>query len=34
MFVQINHIAIISHQYPLLEKHYQVLFGLKTSEKR
>ena len=34
MFAQINHIAIISHQYPLLEKYYQVLFGLKTSEKR
>lgn len=33
MFAQINHIAIISHQYPLLEKYYQVLFGLKSALK-
>lgn len=34
MFAQINHMAIISHQYPLLEKYYQVLFGLKTAQHR
>ncbi len=33
MFAQMNHIAIISHQYPLLEKYYQVLFGLRSAQK-
>ena len=29
MFAQINHMAMISPQYPLLQKYYQSLFHLK-----
>lgn len=31
MFAQINHMALISAQYPLLQKYYQSLFRLKIS---
>src|SRR5215472_13835117 len=31
MFAQINHCAIISHQYNMLSKFYEVVFGLKYS---
>ena len=31
MFARINHMAIISNQYPFLQKYYQSVFGLKTS---
>lgn len=34
MFAQINHMALISHQPPVLEKYYQALFGFKTSQRR
>ena len=34
MFAQINHAAIISHQYPLLQKFYEAVFGLKGSSFR
>ncbi len=33
MFAQINHMAMISHQYPTLGKFYEAVFGLKTSAK-
>jgi len=33
MFAQINHMAMISHQYPMLAKFYEAVFGLKTSAK-
>ena len=33
MFAQINHIAIISRQYPVLGKFYEAVFGLKPSSK-
>lgn len=33
MFAQINHMATISHQYPMLGKFYEAVFGLKTSGK-
>jgi hypothetical protein len=29
MFAQINHVAIISHQYNTLGKFYEAVFGLK-----
>ena len=32
MFARINHIAIISHQYPMLGKFYQSLYGMKPGE--
>jgi predicted enzyme related to lactoylglutathione lyase len=31
MFANINHMAIISNQYPFLQKFYQSVFGFKTS---
>src|SRR5689334_25317774 len=31
MFAQINHVAIISHQYNTLGKFYEAVFGLKYS---
>ena len=31
MFAQINHCAIISHQYNMLSKFYEAVFGLKYS---
>ena len=31
MFAQINHMALISHQYPMLQKYYESVFGFKTS---
>src|SRR3954467_7685011 len=31
MFAQINHVAIISHQYNTLGKFYEAVFGLKLS---
>ncbi|MGB0575094.1 MAG: hypothetical protein ACPGPC_02905 [Alphaproteobacteria bacterium] len=31
MFAHINHMAIISNQYPFLQKYYQSVFGLETS---
>ena len=31
MFAQINHMALISAQYPMLQKYYQSLFRLRTS---
>jgi len=31
MFAQINHMAMISHQYPMLQKYYESVFGFKTS---
>jgi catechol 2,3-dioxygenase-like lactoylglutathione lyase family enzyme len=34
MFAQINHTAIISHQYPMLGKFYEAVFGLKYSSFR
>ena len=34
MFAQINHAAIISHQYPLLAKFYEAVFALKGSSFR
>src|SRR5688500_8275359 len=34
MFAQINHTAIISHQYPLLAKFYEAVFGMKGSSFR
>src|SRR6267142_1599091 len=34
MFAQINHTAIISHQYPMLGKFYEAMFGLKYSSFR
>ena len=34
MFAQINHTAIISHQYPLLAKFYEAVFGMKHSSFR
>jgi len=33
MFAQINHTAIISHQYPMLGKFYEAVFWLKPSQK-
>ena len=33
MFAQINHMAIISQQYPALAKFYEAVFGLKPSAK-
>ena len=33
MFAQINHVAIISHQYNTLGKFYEAVFGLKTAGK-
>jgi catechol 2,3-dioxygenase-like lactoylglutathione lyase family enzyme len=33
MFAQINHVAMISANYPLLEKFYLAVFGLKLSDK-
>src|SRR5438093_107386 len=33
MFAQINHVAIISHQYNTLGKFYEAVFGLKPSAK-
>lgn len=33
MFAQINHMALISYQPPVLEKYYQALFGFKTSQR-
>src|SRR5438034_8021837 len=33
MFAQINHVAIISHQYNTLGKFYEAVFGLKSSAK-
>ena len=33
MFAKINHMAIISNQYPFLQKYYQAVFGLTTSGK-
>jgi predicted enzyme related to lactoylglutathione lyase len=33
MFSQINHMAMISHQYPLLERFYRSIFKLHTSER-
>src|SRR5882762_4917981 len=33
MFAQINHVAIISHQYNTLGKFYEAVFGLKSSGK-
>lgn len=33
MFSQINHMAMISHQYPLLERFYRSVFKLHTSER-
>jgi catechol 2,3-dioxygenase-like lactoylglutathione lyase family enzyme len=33
MFAQINHVAIISHQYNTLGKFYEAVFGLKLSTK-
>src|SRR5258706_3018399 len=33
MFAQINHVAIISHQYNTLGKFYEAVFGLKASGK-
>lgn len=34
MFAQINHMALISYEPPVLEKYYQALFGFKTSQGR
>ena len=34
MFAQINHMALITHQPPVLEKYYQAVFGFKTSQRR
>ena len=34
MFAQINHVAIISHQYNTLSKFYEAVFGLKYSSFR
>src|SRR5213082_2857059 len=33
MFAQINHVALISHQYNTLGKYYEAVFGLKSSAK-
>src|SRR5438445_13447264 len=33
VFAQINHVAIISHQYNTLGKFYEAVFGLKTAGK-
>src|SRR5947199_965378 len=33
MFAQINHVAIISHQYNTLGKFYEAVFGLTSSGK-
>src|SRR5437870_12751655 len=33
MFAQINHVALISHQYNTLGKFYEAVFGLKPSAK-
>jgi catechol 2,3-dioxygenase-like lactoylglutathione lyase family enzyme len=33
VFAQINHMAIISPSYPILEKFYEAVFGLKPSQK-
>src|SRR3989475_334462 len=33
MFAQINHVALISHQYNTLGKFYEAVFGLKSSAK-
>ena len=32
MLARINHIAIISHQYPMLGKFYQSLYGMKPGD--
>ena len=32
MFAQINHMAMVSSNYPLLGKFYQAIFGLKTAD--
>ena len=34
MFAQINHAAIISHQYPLLQKFYEAVFNMTGSSFR
>ncbi len=34
MFAQINHMAMISNQYSILEKYYQVLFGFRLSDRK
>jgi catechol 2,3-dioxygenase-like lactoylglutathione lyase family enzyme len=34
MFAQINHVAVISHQYMMLGKFYEAMFGLKCSSGR
>jgi len=34
MFAQINHMAMISNQYAILEKYYQVLFGFRLSDRK
>lgn len=31
MFARINHMAIISHNYPMMGKFYEAMFGLKSS---
>lgn len=33
MFSQINHMAMISHQYPILERFYRSMFNLQTSKR-
>src|SRR2546421_6987284 len=33
MFAQINHVALISHQYNTLGKFYEAVFGLKSAAK-
>src|SRR5258708_22258724 len=32
MFAQLNHMAIISPQYPMLGKFYEAVFGLKVAD--
>jgi predicted enzyme related to lactoylglutathione lyase len=31
MFARLNHMAIISHNYPMMGKFYEAMFGLKSS---
>jgi catechol 2,3-dioxygenase-like lactoylglutathione lyase family enzyme len=33
MFAQINHMAMVSTQYPMLQKFYEAVFGLRISKK-
>lgn len=33
MFAQINHMAMISHQYPVLERFYRAMFKLQTTSR-